>query len=777
MAAPGPASGVARRAIRVRGAVQGVGFRPFACRTGADLGLAGFVRNGPDGVELEVEGPDGALDGFVEALRGVPPPARIDALEAHPVDARGERGFRIVASERASSDYGERASIEHDEPSDLPLPPDLATCDACMAEVLDPTDRRHRHPFASCARCGPRYSALAALPWDRARTSMAGFPPCAGCRAEYEDPADRRFHAQTLCCPDCGPRLEALDPAGRSLARDEDALQHALGILRRGGIVAVLGLGGFQLMVDARDEAAVRRLRKRKQRPAKPLALLVRDADAAGRLVELDAVELGAFESAAAPIVLARERAGVAEPVAPSVAPGVAWLGVMRPTTPLHRLLVDGAGGPLVATSGNLSGEPLCATLAEARSALGAVADAFLVHDRPVVRPIDDSVVRAIAGRIVTLRAGRGLAPQSFAVPRSIPPRAALGGDLKAAVAVGRGHRILLGPHVGDLETLRARDFAARDLAALARLGGVHGATIAADAHPDGHAGRLARELDPSARGVRHHHAHVLSCVAEHGLALPILGVAWDGNGAGDDGTVWGGELLRVDANGYERLAHLQRFRLPGGEQAIREPRRAALGALFARFGPALLERGDPPLRHLTPAECRALVTLLERGRFAPETSSAGRLFDVAASLLGLCQVNRYEGQAALELESCARSDPESRAYPMALRGGVLDWGPLLDALLADRDAGVPRGVVATRFHRGLACGIVSVVRQASQATGIARVVLTGGCFQNALLSELALAGLAAAGLEAWGHERVPPGDGGLALGQLLAIANPSEDA
>jgi len=763
---------VVRVALRVRGEVQGVGFRPFACHEAVRLGLAGFVRNRRGGVEVEAEGAADAVEQLVRALGAAPAPARVHGLERRAMAATGEVGFRIVASAEGTA-------------GEFPLPPDLATCDACMGEVLDPRNRRHRHPFASCARCGPRYSALAALPWDRANTALAGFEPCARCRAEHDDPSDRRFHAQTLSCHDCGPRLRALGPGGKAFAVDAAALAHGVATLRRGGLLALLGLGGFQLLVDARDEAAVRRLRERKGRPDKPLALLVRDARAATALVVLGPAEREAFTSAAGPIVLARRRhpAGVGDGLAPSIAPGVAWLGVMRPTTALHRLLADDVDAPLVATSGNRSGEPLCARDDEALEALADVADAFLSHDRPVLHPIDDSVVRTIAGHTVALRCGRGLAPRAFAVPAGTAhgttdgaaagtaALAALGGDLKAAVAVTRDGRALLGAHIGDLETLRARDGAVRDLRALAGLAGATNPALAADAHPDGHAGRLARELDPDARLVHHHHAHVLSCVAEHGLALPVLGVAWDGSGFGGDDTVWGGELLRVDAEGWTRLAHLRRFRLPGGERAVREPRRAALGLLHARFGARALARGDQPLRDLGPAALRDLGRLLERGRFAPETSSAGRLFDAVAALLGVRQVASYEGQAALELESLAAPDPERRVWPMALGEAELDWAPLLDALLAERDAGVDLGVIATRFHRGLACGIVAAAQRAARATGIARVVLTGGCFQNALLSELAQAGLAAAGLEVWAHRRVPPNDGGIALGQIRAMA------
>jgi hydrogenase maturation protein HypF len=707
-------------------------------------------------VEIEAEGPTEQLDQLLAALGEAPPPVRVDTLETRSRTPLGEAAFRIEASAAGA-------------PQSFSLQPDLATCADCMAEVLDPGDRRFGHAFASCTRCGPRYSVATGLPWDRVRTAMAGFAPCARCRAEHDDPRDRRFHAQTLACHDCGPRLALLAPDGRVRARDGEALQEAIVRLRGGEVVAVLGVGGFQLLVDARDDAVVRRLRKRKHRPHKPLALAVADLAAARALVRLDAGEREALASPAGPIVIARRRSEA--DVAASVAAGLPWLGVMLPTTPLHRLLLDGVGGPLVATSGNPSGEPLCATDTEALAMLGEVADAFLTHDRPVVRPIDDSVVRAIAGQVVTLRCARGLAPLAFPLAEPLPALAAIGGDWKAAPAVARGTRAVLGPHVGELDAARARDAAGRDVRALCALSGVEHARLVADDHPDSHAGDLARALDPGAQLVRHHLAHVLSCLAEHGAKPPVLAATWDGSGHGGDGTVWGGEILRVDEGGFERLAHLRRFRLPGGDAAAREPRRAALGLLFERFGPPALARDDPPLRSFAPREREALGRLLASGRFAPETSSAGRLFDAVAALLDLRQRCSYEAQAALELEAAAADDPEDGVYPVRLRGRCLDWGPLLDALLAERDAGVPSGVIAARFHRGLACAIVAAVERAARETGTLRVVLTGGCFQNARLTSLTKQGLEQAGLEPLLHRTVPPNDGGLAVGQLLAAA------
>ncbi len=760
-----PAGRIVRSVIHASGSVQGVGLRPWVCLEATALGLAGSVRNVRDGLEIEAEGPPAAIERLIEALRRAPPPARVDEIERVGAECRGDSHFRILASRAGDACESRR----------FPLLPDLATCDACMAEVLDPGSRRYGHAFASCARCGPRHSIATRLPWDRANTSMSVFEPCDACRFEHDDPRDRRFHAQTLCCPDCGPRLRLRSSDGRTLEHDDAALAAAAETLRQGGILAMLGLGGYQLLVNARDDAAVRRLRKRKQRPHKPLALAVADSAAALALVALGPRERAAFESPAGPIVLARRRADAA--VAASVAPGVAWLGVMRGTTPLHRLLLEAVGAPLVATSGNRSGEPLCSTDEEAYRALGDVADAFLDHDRAVVNPVDDSVVREVGGRIVTLRCARGLTPLCLPRQRAGAPRVALGGDLKAAVGVATGAQILLGPHVGDLGSVRASEAASRNATALSALAGAPPSTLVADAHPDGHALRLARELDGRVRVVFHHHAHVLAGWSEHGGPLPVLGVAWDGTGFGPDRTAWGGELLCADAKGIERLVHLRHFPLVGGDAAAREPRRAALGVLWERFGAAAFERDDATLRAFDTGERRVLARALESGRLGPATSSAGRLFDAAASLLDVRHVCSFEAQAALELESLAAHDPEARAYPMRLRGRCLDWGPLLDAMLRDRDAGVPVGVIATRFHRGLACGIVEASLGAAARTGIRRVVLTGGCFQNALLSESTADGLEDAGLEPLLHERIPPNDGGLAVGQLQAVGLRPDDA
>ena len=751
-AAPG------RILIRVRGRVQGVGFRPSVWRIANELGLGGFVRNGVDGVTIEAEGPAERLELLLDGLHALPAPARVEGLQQEACEPRGESGFIIAES----SFEGEPALV---------LLPDLVTCGECLSEILDPSERRYRYPFASCAICGPRYTIVEALPWDRSRTAMRLFPLCAACRAEYEDPGNRRFHAETIACPDCGPQLVLLDRAGLPLSREDAALHAAAEALRAGGIVALKGLGGYQLLCDARSAAAVAALRERKQRPGKPLALMVRDLDSAALLGKIDGAARWALSSRGGPIVLLPRRRDAA--VAAAVAPGIGLLGVMLPTTPLHHLLGRELDFPLVCTSGNRSGEPLFSDDEEARAGLGGIADLFLGHDRPVVNPVDDSVVRIIAGSEVTIRCARGLAPLRIPAPGGVPEIAALGGDLKAAVALGAGDEIVLGPHVGDLENLRSQGAAERSLATLARLTGRETERLAVDAHPDWFAGGLARRIGAETFEVHHHHAHVLACVAEHDEPGPVLGVAWDGTGWGGDGTIWGGEFLLVNGPHSRRLAHLRRFRLPGGEQAVREPRRSMLGLLVASLGAEEAAHAPELARVFAPQELRVLLRLIAKGRMAPETSSAGRLFDGFAALLGLRALALFEGQAAMELESLAQQvDPAeielSEGHHLSLRGGVLDWGDLLATLRRERERGEEVERSAALIHEALARGIADAARELVPE-GVETVVLSGGCFQNARLTERALYWLERAGLRVLRHAAVPPNDGGLAVGQIAA--------
>ncbi len=757
---PGPA----RLRVEVHGAVQGVGFRPFIFRLAADLSLAGWVANGARGVLAEVEGPRAALEDFLARVGAeAPPAARVDALEHAWMPAAGLAGFEI----RASDAGGERSTV---------MLPELATCAACLAEVLDPRERRHGYPFTNCTDCGPRFSIIRALPYDRPRTTMRDFTPCADCRREYEDPLDRRFHAQPIACPACGPRLALWDGRGAVQAVGDEALAGAAAALRAGRIVAVKGLGGFHLMCDAADGAAVDRLRAGKARQQKPLAVMCRDLGQVHTLAEVSDPAAAVLSSSAAPIVLLPRRAGA--PIAAGVAPGLATVGVMLAYTPLHHLLLRAVGRPVVATSGNLTDEPIAIDEREALARLGHVAESFLVHDRPIERHVDDSVGWMACGGFRLLRRARGFAPLPVRVAREWPTVLAVGAQLKNTVALALGRQVFVSQHIGDLETPEAEAAFERVIADFLAIYGARPVAIAHDLHPDYASTRWACEAgarwaDARRVGVQHHHAHLASCLAEHGADGPALGIVWDGTGYGLDGVIWGGEFLHGDAAGFTRVAHLAPFRLPGGEAAVREPRRTALALLWEHLGDAALERDDlAPVASFGPRERAVLGRMLARGLHAPVTTSAGRLFDGLAALLGLHPRVTYEGQAAIALEHAA--DPgDHGAYPMAwVPGaaggpGTLDWRPLVAAVLADLARGVARGIMAARVHGAMIQGMTEV----AHATDVTRVVLSGGCFQNRRLLEGAARALAGAGHEVLVHRQVPPNDGGVSLGQAAVAA------
>jgi hydrogenase maturation protein HypF len=754
----------ARERLRavVRGAVQGVGFRPFVYRLAHDLGLTGWVANSPHGVVIELEGGQEALRSFLLRLeREKPPRAAIQSLEPAFLDPVGFTGFEIRPSDPTGS------------PTALVLP-DIATCPDCLAEIRDPADRRYGYPFTNCVNCGPRFSIIRTLPYDRSNTTMARFPLCPRCRAEYEEPADRRFHAQPTACPACGPQLACWDTDGRLLAERERALELAVQAVRRGEIVAVKGLGGFHLVADARSEEAVRRLRSRKQREEKPLALMYPSLDRIRGDCLVEPLEERLLASPEAPIVLLRrDRLGG---VAPSVAPGNPCLGVMLPYTPLHHLLLQALDHPVVATSGNRADEPICTDEREALVRLTGLADLFLVHDRPIARHVDDSIVRLLLGRELLLRRARGYAPLPLLLQEGGPPTLAVGAHLKSTVAVRVGRAAFLSQHIGDLETPEASEAFERVIGDLERLYAVSPTGVVCDAHPDYRSTRYAETRGAPLLRVQHHQAHVFACMADNDLAGPLLGVAWDGTGYGPDGTVWGGEFFRVTPTACERVAHLRTFRLPGGEQAVREPRRSALGLLFALFGEEALARQElRPVAAFAPAERPLLARMLARGINSPLTSSAGRLFDGVAALLDLRQRALFEGQAAMELEWAAEGASLEASYPLPVRPAgplhLVDWEPLLTALLADLAAGRETAGLACRFHNSLAEAVVRV----AEIVGEAKVLLTGGCFQNRLLTERTVARLRAAGFHPYWHQRVPPNDGGIALGQLVAAARAKE--
>ncbi|MFD9103422.1 carbamoyltransferase HypF [Streptomyces virginiae] len=788
---------VQRRRVTVRGVVQGVGFRPYLYTRATGLGLAGHVTNTPEGVVAEVEGAPAAVSRFCEHLAAEAPPlAVVDAVDHHEVPVAGGAGFTIVASRGGG-------------PARTLVSPDVATCADCLAELADPADRRHRHPFITCTHCGPRFTIVTGLPYDRAHTTMARFPMCPDCAREYGDPADRRFHAQPVACPACGPRLALLTgrppretPGGETPDGGADPIAAARRLLAAGAILAVKGLGGYHLACDATHPGAVAELRRRKARGDKPFALMARGIGDAERLAHIGPEERALLQGGVRPIVLLRRRDGHAVQgaadspgvLAEGVAPRCPDLGVMLPYTPVHHLLLGLPGDPpgprlLVMTSGNLAGEPIVTDDDEALERLAGLADAWLTHDRPIHVPCDDSVVRVCDGETLTVRRARGYAPLPMTLPVPVPATLAAGGDLKNTFCLGEGRRAWLSAHIGDMDDLATQYALERAERQLESITGVSPGLLAADRHPGYRSAQWARRAAGSRPLVRvqHHHAHIASAMAEHGLdgEHPVIGVAFDGTGYGDDGAVWGGEVLLADYAGYTRFAHLGYVPLPGGDAAVHRPYRMALAHLRAA---GLARTPDLPCVAACPAdELRVLERQLERDLNCVPTSSMGRLFDAVSSLAGVCHHAGYEAQAAIELEAAAlavagasragpgyafglRLPPHPASHP-ADGPVVADPAPLLAAVVADVRAGTAPGLIAAGFHAGVTALVAELCGLARERHGLDTVALTGGVFANTLLSSACARTLRAAGFTVLRHGRVPPNDGGLSLGQLMVAA------
>jgi hydrogenase maturation protein HypF len=781
-----------RTRVRVEGIVQGVGFRPFVHALAGRLGLAGVVGNDAGGVFVEVEGAAETVDRFLRALAAEAPPlAVIERVTATPLAPTGAAGFEIAPS-RAG---GERQTL---------VSPDTATCPDCLRELADPADRRHRYPFINCTNCGPRFTIVRDVPYDRPATTMAGFSMCADCAREYADPADRRFHAQPVCCPACGPTLALLDRDGR--AADGEPLAAAAARLRAGEVVAVKGLGGYHLAADAASEPAVAALRARKHREDKPFAVMVADLEAARALCRVDEAEAAMLASPRRPIVLLGRipPEGSGEPqggapedrlaVARSVAPGNRSLGVMLPYTALHHLLLAEVGRPIVLTSGNVSDEPIAYLDDEASERLGGIADRFLVHDRPIHVRADDSVVRAFRGRELPLRRSRGFAPQPLGLPWPFPRHVlACGAELKHTFCLAKGGHAFVSHHIGDLESYETFRSFTEGVGHFRRLFAVSPEVVAHDLHPEYLSTKYALELDGvELEAVQHHHAHVAACLADNGEPGPVIGVAYDGLGFGADGTIWGGELLVADLEGFRRAGHLDTVAMPGGAAAIREPWRMAAAWLDAALGGRVPERLAVVGRN--PDRWEQVVALARSGTASPVTSSAGRLFDAVAAILGVRDAVNYEGQAAVELEQLA--DPaEAGAYPARVGpGGSAGSGPgrpvgsgsggglvlagadLVRAVVEELEAGVAPPLIAARFHNGLAAATVAACSALREETDLETVALSGGVFQNLLLLERTVAGLEGRGFRVLTHSRVPPNDGGISLGQA-AVAGARDRA
>jgi hydrogenase maturation protein HypF len=763
----------ARLRISIRGAVQGVGFRPFVYRLATKLELTGWVNNSSQGVTIEVEGQRDVLEKFLLSLQAEKPPqSSIQSLESSWLEPTGYGDFAI----RASDSTGAKTAL---------VLPDIATCADCLREIFDPSNRRYRYPFTNCTNCGPRFSIIERVPYDRQNTSMKSFTMCADCQAEYNDPTNRRFHAQPNACPVCGPSLELWNASGEVISKNHDTLIAAADAIRSGQIVALKGIGGFHLIADARNEKAVQLLRERKHREEKPLALMFPSLESVKGVCQVSPLEERLLVSPEAPIVLLRRIGEQKCEIANSVASGNPNLGVMLPYSPLHHLLMTELKFPIVATSGNLSDEPICTDEHEALERLRGIADLLLVHNRPIIRHVDDSIVRVMLNRELVLRRARGYAPLPVPLPPLIvdsPPILAVGAHLKNSVALSVGDQVFVSQHIGDLETEQAHNAFRRTISDFQLLFETSPKIIAGDLHPDYLSTKFAHQLvsgnsnKPGSTNavitVQHHIAHVLSCMAENEIACPVLGVSWDGTGYGSDGTVWGGEFFHAAEDKIERIAHIAPFRLPGGEKAVKEPRRTALGLLYEIFGNDLFERKDlAPLAAFTGKEFDQLKAMLARGLNSPVTTSAGRLFDAVASLVGLRQRVSFEGQAAMELEFALDGVESDESYPIGISGAAeavplkLDWSPMIRAILKDIESGTRTAVISARFHNALAGAIVEIAKR----VGEERVVLSGGCFQNRYLTERAVGRLQAEGFRPYWHQRVPPNDGGIALGQAVA--------
>ncbi|MBK7365045.1 MAG: carbamoyltransferase HypF [Nitrosomonas sp.] len=740
---------IIRRRYALKGAVQGVGFRPFVYHLAIEHELKGWVRNDSAGLIIEVEGDVAKIADFEKQLHHHKPQNSIVShIESFNLTPQFEADFRILSSDN------------HPEITILMLP-DLAICQDCIREMNDAADRRHRYPFINCTQCGPRFSITTALPYDRPNTSMAAFEMCPECEREYHDPLSRRFHAQPIACAHCGPQLELWDQKGNCVAYGDSALSQAIMHIEQGKIIALKGLGGFHLVADATLDRPVQLLRVRKHRKSKPFAVMYPSLEAIQADCVIAAEEKALLCSAAAPIVLVLRKSGIA--ISLWVAPNNPYLGAMLPYTPLHHLLLQALKRPIIATSGNRASEPICIDNQEALEQLRDCADFFLVHNRPIINRADDSIVRIMAGKMTLLRRSRGYAPLPIELNESTQqPILGVGGHLKNTIAYMQGNQLMLSPHIGDLSTSKAIGAHEQAIAAFSDLYRNLPARVAHDAHPDYRSTQLAQAKRVNCLSVQHHYAHALACMADNRIQAPCFAVVWDGTGYGEDGTVWGGEFLQITPEGYQRLLHFLPFPLPGGDAAILEPRRSALGILYTL-------QADPGCLPFPTAMSAFLWQALHHHINTPQTSSVGRLFDAVAVLLGLCDQNQFEGEAAMLVEFIAMQSDHKLVYPYHFEQGIVDWRPMLLAILNER--GKDKAWIARQFHNTLAAIIVAAARLQDQRS----ILLTGGCFQNKLLLETAQFELRQAGFEPYWHHRIPPNDGGLAAGQVMAALRMNE--
>jgi hydrogenase maturation protein HypF len=749
------------------------------------MDLTGWVRNTPAGVEIEIQGTDILLDTFEhELLNRLPPLAQITSHTHTNIPVGDDISFTILPS--------------GDGVAEILIAPDSALCSDCLRELFDPADRRYRYPFITCTNCGPRYSIITGIPYDRPKTTMAAFPLCPDCLREYQNPLDRRFHAQPIACHTCGPQVSLLTSTGDGIAVRNEAVIQAVELLKNGAIIAIKGIGGYHLAVDAGNHDAVARLRQRKKRDEKPFAVMPANLESAGKLAHINEIEERLMSSPEAPIVIVKKRIGT--PLSPLIAPNNGWLGLMLPYSPLHHLLFQGQGArgkeqensfnstlapcpltldsafqALVMTSGNISDEPVAFEDSDALQRLAGIADYFLLHDRPIHIRSDDSVIRVFQGRPLFYRRARGYAPRAITLPFAVPPLLAAGAELKSAICIAEGNRVILSQHIGDLQNQSTLDSFSHTVKHLSRLFAIKPGLVACDLHPDYLSSRFAEKAGEPLIRVQHHHAHLASCMAENSLDGDVIGIIFDGTGYGPDGTIWGGEFLVGGYGDYRRAGHFRPLQLPGGDAAVREPWRMALSYLYQTLGEAAFAIDHPVARILPESERMLFAQMLKRGINSPLTSSCGRLFDAVAALLNLRHIVSYDGQGAVELEGLAEtvesSKRESYHYEIVPNGEKplqLNFSPMIVEILADITAGIKNSVIAYRFHRTVASATTEVCLLIAESTDLDRVILSGGVFQNRLLTEMVYTALSDKGMAVFTHRLVPPNDGGIALGQAV---------
>ncbi len=762
---------ITRKRYEINGIVQGVGFRPFVYRLAHDLSLTGWVRNMPSGVEIEVQGV-GPLEDFEDALKNKLPPLALVTSQASSdiVAIDGEISFTIHPSGSGRAD--------------IQIAPDTAICSDCQREMNDPADRRYRYPFITCTNCGPRYSIITGTPYDRPKTTMADFPLCPDCQCEYENPLDRRFHAQPIACHACGPQVKLLTSTGEIIATRDEAVARAVELLKNGAILAIKGIGGYHLAVDAKNHNAVKRLRERKKRDEKPFAIMASSLEVARELAFMNDMEERLLSSPEAPIVIVRRWHSTS--LSSLIAPDNGWLGMMLPYAPLHHLLFDTHPSPLIThlsltalvmTSGNISDEPVAFENSEALLRLAEIADFFLIHDRPIHIRSDDSVMRIFHGKPLFYRRARGYAPRAITLPFTLQPLLATGAELKSAVCFASANNAVLSQHIGDLQNSSTLESFNHTVTHLSDLLTIKPALVACDLHPDYLSSRFAESTMLPLIRVQHHHAHLASCMAENGLDGDVIGIIFDGTGFGPDGTIWGGEFLVGGYNDYRRAGHFRTVPLPGGDAAVREPWRMAMAYLQQALGEAAFSIDHPVARILPESEQVLFAQMLRRRINSPLSSSCGRLFDAVAALLNLRHTVSYDGQGAIELEAMAESREDevdnSYNYTIMRHGETplqLDFVPMIKEILYDINGGLHASAIAYRFHKTVASAAAEVCTLIAESTGLDRIILSGGVFQNRLLSEMIYNALVNKGLEVYTHRLVPPNDGGIALGQA-AIA------